>query len=183
MAHLGGGQSYARVVRPLLFLKSALFTVLVPGVAAIFVPYRLASRAGLLVFPRLGLSTAPAYLLFLLGAIIYLRCVWDFAVRGLGTPAPLDPPKTLVVSGLYRWSRNPMYNGVLLVVLSIAWLSGGGTLLIYAACLFLVFHLFVVLYEEPHLRQVFGSPYTVYCAAVPRWGAASRPYHPPVGTA
>ena len=170
-------------MRALLFLKSALFTVLVPGVAAIFVPYRLVSRAGLLVFPRLDLSTTPAYLLFCVGVLIYLRCAWDFAARGLGTPLPLDPPKTLVVSGLYRWSRNPMYNGVLLVVLSFAWLSGTSALLIYAACLFLGFHLFVVLYEEPHLRHVFGAPYVGYCMAVPRWGATLRPYHPQAGAA
>ncbi|HEX5854317.1 MAG TPA: isoprenylcysteine carboxylmethyltransferase family protein [Thermoanaerobaculia bacterium] len=165
-------------MRPLIFLKSALFTVLVPGVVALYVPYRLASGAGLLVFPRLGLSVVPAYLLLFLGVLIYLRCARDFAVSGLGTPAIVDPPRTLVVSGLYRWSRNPMYNGVLLVVLSMAWLSGSRTLLLYAACLFLGFHLFVVLYEEPHLKQVFGAPYARYCTLVPRWGAAFRPYDP-----
>src|SRR5258708_28379598 len=99
----------------LLFVKNFLFTVFVPGTVAAVIPYRTASRAGpglVLEGARL-LSAAP---LFLLGAAIYFWCLWDFAVTGRGTPAPIDPPKHLVVRGLYRRVRNPMYLGVLLVV-------------------------------------------------------------------
>jgi protein-S-isoprenylcysteine O-methyltransferase Ste14 len=107
--------------------------------------------------------------LLMVGALIYLICVMEFAVRGRGTPAPIDAPKQLVVSGLYRYVRNPMYVGVLAVVLGLTFLTRSLELLGYAALLALAFHTFIRLYEEPTLRRLFGSEYDQYCATVPRW--------------
>ena len=164
--------------RALLLLKSAVFTVLVPGTVAILVPHYLAASRGRSLFPALALGNALAYVVFVAGAGVCLCCMWDFVYRGFGTPMPIAPPTQLVVQGFYRWTRNPMYNGVLLVILAEAWLARTLLLVGYAACLLLVFHLFVVLYEEPNLRRRFGSAYVAYCAAVPRWGLTWHPYRP-----
>ncbi|PYX80702.1 MAG: hypothetical protein DMG70_22490 [Acidobacteria bacterium] len=92
-----------------------------------------------------------------LGGAIYLRCAWEFASRGFGTPAPIDPPKLLVARGHNRFVRNPMYIGVLAIVLGEATRFRSRQLLIYAACLPLAFHLFLVLFEEPALNEAqFG---------------------------
>ena len=92
-----------------------------------------------------------------------------FALQGLGTPAPIMPTKHLVVSGLYRYVRNPMYVGVVALILGQALLLGNLRLLEYGLLVWLLFHLFVLLYEEPHLKQKFGAEYTQYCEKVGRW--------------
>jgi len=96
-------------------------------------------------------------------------CLWDFAITGRGTPAPIKPPKTLVVRGLYRYTCNPMYVGVLTVIGGWALLFGSTDLAIYGLGVATVFHFFVVLYEEPHLRSVFGGSYEQYLSKVGRW--------------
>ena len=103
------------------------------------------------------------------GACIYLACAWDFAVTGLGTPAPIDMPRKLVVKGLYRFVRNPMYVGVAWVVLGQAVLFGSVWVAIYVISLWTTFHLFVVFYEEPVLRRKFAREYQEFCLRVPRW--------------
>ena len=148
-----------------LFLRNLLFTVVVPGTVAVYLPL-------LIVRDRSAGSGAwlvASSALFVVGAAVYFWCVWDFAFAGRGTPAPIDAPKKLVVRGLYRYSRNPMYVGVLTTILGWAVLFGASGLLLYAFCVGLCFHLFVVLYEEPHLHDVFGSSYDDYCARVGRW--------------
>jgi protein-S-isoprenylcysteine O-methyltransferase Ste14 len=104
-----------------------------------------------------------------LGAAFYCWCAWEFASAGRGTPAPIDPPKLLVARGLYRVVRNPMYVGVLLVLLGESLVFGSWDLLRYAVLVWLCFHLFVVLYEEPALRRKFGASYEDYCQRVWRW--------------
>lgn len=99
----------------------------------------------------------------LLGASIYFWCAWDFTFAGRGTPAPIDPPKKLVVRGLYRYVRNPMYVGVFSILLGEALFFESQRLLVYAAVVFFFFYLFVILYEEPILRQKFGESYQKYC--------------------
>ena len=98
-----------------------------------------------------------------------LWCFADFIVEGEGTPAPYDAPRNLVSRRLYRWVRNPMYVAVLAIVLGEAVLFGSVALLSYAIALWLLFHLFVTLYEEPTLRARFGPSYDAYRAVVPRW--------------
>lgn len=104
-----------------------------------------------------------------LGAGIYAWCVWDFASFGRGTPAPIDAPKKLVVRGLYRYARNPMYVGVLAVILGWALLFRALSLLPYAMLVAGCFQAFIVLYEELHLRAEFGREYDEYCSRVGRW--------------
>lgn len=148
-----------------LLLKNLLFTVLVPGTVAGYVPWLLTREDAF----RWGAGAALALLLFATGGAIYSWCVWDFAAFGRGTPAPIDAPKSLVVRGLYRYTRNPMYLGVLTVILAWAVLFGEWRLLVYAACVGACFQLFVVFYEEPHLRRTFGDSYEEYRARVGRW--------------
>lgn len=163
-------------MRLFLAFKALLFSVLVPGTVAVFIPYSLVSgtNAGLAATnPVLAL---PGAVCILAGLAVYLRCVRDFAVDGLGTPAPIDPPKTLVVTGLYRRNRNPMYQGVLLIMLGECLLFSGSGLLVYASGIALVFHGLVIFYEEPILTRKFGDSYQAYCRIVPRWGFARIPY-------
>jgi protein-S-isoprenylcysteine O-methyltransferase Ste14 len=149
-----------------LFLKNLVFTVFVPGAVAGYLPYAIGSRgAGPLDTGRLLLA-AP---LFLLGGTIYFWCLWHFAVSGRGTPAPIDPPKELVVRGLYRRVRNPMYLGVLTVVVGWAVYYRSARVIEYALALAVLFHVFVVLVEEPLLRRRFGAAYEQYTRAVGRW--------------
>jgi protein-S-isoprenylcysteine O-methyltransferase Ste14 len=166
-------------------LKTLLFTVFVPGTVAGVVPYLLVrgevGGTGSLGAARwLGLVPALA------GLVIYLCSAWDFVVTGHGTPAPIDPPHHLVARGFYRFSRNPMYVGVLAILTGEAVLLGSPTLLVYALAVGIGFHLFVVLYEEPTLHRLFGKAYEQYCTKVPRWllprrrpGAPTTPAGPP----
>jgi len=95
---------------------------------------------------------------------------------GLGTPAPVAPPARLVVSGQYRYVRNPMYVAVVTIVIGEALVLGRAVLLAYAALLWLFFTLFVVLYEEPALAEKFGASYVAYRKNVRRWWPRRRPW-------
>jgi protein-S-isoprenylcysteine O-methyltransferase Ste14 len=148
------------------YAKTLLFTVLVPGTVVGLVPHWIRSATG--AAPAGPLLQALALLLAAAGLAIYLWCALDFA-RAAGTPAPIDPPKELVARGLYRYSRNPMYVGVLsLIAAQALFFASAGTLL-YVAVLFFAFHSFVVVYEEPTLERSFGAAYQRYRASVPRW--------------
>jgi len=161
-------------VSPLLFLKNLLFTVLVPGTVAVTVPWMIGSTGA----DASGSSSATHRYLSLVplaaGVCIYLWCLWDFAAFGRGTPAPIDAPKRLVVRGLYHHVRNPMYVGVLFVTLGWALYFLSARLLLYAAAVGSTFHLFVVVYEEPALRSIFGADYERYCSRVRRWVPGPR---------
>jgi protein-S-isoprenylcysteine O-methyltransferase Ste14 len=148
-----------------LFLKNLLFIVVVPGTVAVYVPLWLAGDRSM----ASGGTFALALALLAVGGVMYAWCVWDFAVFGRGTPAPIDPPKKLVVRGPYRYTRNPMYLSVMTVILGWAVLYQTAALALYAAGLGVAFHLFILFYEEPHLRKVFGKEYEDYCGAVGRW--------------
>jgi protein-S-isoprenylcysteine O-methyltransferase Ste14 len=147
-------------------LKTALFTIFVPGTVAGYVPFRL---LGGFAWPGGGLLTWLGMLIMVLGAAIYFRCAWEFAVRGLGTPAPIAPTKFLVTTALHRYVRNPMYLGVALVILGEAALFRSAHLVEYAALMLLIAHLFVIFYEEPTLGRQFGESYDEYRRTVPRW--------------
>ena len=105
------------------------------------------------------------------GAAIALPCVWEFAWRGLGTPAPFDPPRRLVISGPYRWVRNPMYIGMAIALIgeAIVFPNLTMTILVMVAVLFAIVNVFVMGYEEPTLRRMFGADYEAYTRAVGRW--------------
>src|SRR5262245_36388559 len=150
-------------------LKTLIFTILVPGTVTIYIPYLLLSSADAAQRLPLGVFRYLGVIPILIGATIYFWCAWDFTFTGRGTPAPIDPPKELVAKGLYQYVRNPMYVGVLLILLGEAWFFGSSSLLGYAAILFVCFHLFVLLYEEPALKRRFGESYQRYCETTPRW--------------
>jgi len=152
-----------------LFLKNLVFTVIVPGTVAVYIPIRMAVGRSALLTGSWRWNQFLAVVPLLLGAAIYLRCVWDFGTTGRGTPAPIDAPRQLVVVGLYRYVRNPMYLGVLCVITGWAIFFRSWGILLYGSGLALAVHLFVVFVEEPHLRRRFGESYERYCRAVPRW--------------
>jgi protein-S-isoprenylcysteine O-methyltransferase Ste14 len=149
----------------LLLIKNLVFTLVAPGTVALWAPLFLTRARS----PASPAMFAGGVALWLAGGAIYAWCVWDFALFGRGTPAPIDAPKRLVVRGLYRWTRNPMYLGVLTVLLGWALAYGAASLLLYMMSFGAIVHLFIVLYEEPHLRRVFGREYEDYCAHVHRW--------------
>ena len=103
------------------------------------------------------------------GLSLLLDSFARFAIHGLGTPAPVAPPKHLVVSGLYRYVRNPMYVAVSSLVFGQGLLFGSQQVLQYGVAVVVGFHLFVLLYEEPALRAKFGNEYDNYCRNVRRW--------------
>jgi protein-S-isoprenylcysteine O-methyltransferase Ste14 len=154
----------ARAIAPLL--KTLVFTIVVPGTVAVVIPRYL---MGGFSVPAFGALPALGFIAIVLGACIYFRCAWEFAVRGLGTPAPIAPTKFLVVSGLHRYVRNPMYVGVALFILGEAGLFRAALLAEYAVVMLLIAHLFVIFYEEPTLRRQFGESYEQYRRSVPRW--------------
>lgn len=149
--------------------KTAFFFVLVPGTVAGYAPYRMLARRGLWAMPELGIWQAAGALLIALGAAGLLWCGWHFAVTGRGTPAPFDPPRVLVVKGLYRYVRNPMYVTVATILIGESLFFQSWLLLRYLVACWVILHLFVVLYEEPTLRGKFGAAYEEYCKHVWRW--------------
>jgi protein-S-isoprenylcysteine O-methyltransferase Ste14 len=153
----------------LLFLETIVFTVVVPGAVTFWIPRDLLGIWG----PTSPTSWSVRHVLALvpltLGLAVYLRCLWEFAARGRGIPAPIDHPKQLVVTGLYRYVRNPMYVGVLLSLLGEALFFASRRFLVYAIIWLAVVHLNVILYEEPNLRRKFGSSYERYVTGVRRW--------------
>lgn len=156
-----------------LFVKNLAFTVAFPCGVAVWIPLAwIATDRGALA---LGPARWTGLPFLALGAAVYLRCVLDFA-RALGTPAPVDPPRELVVRGLYRFVRNPMYLGVLSATLGLALLLASGRLLLYGLSVFALFNAFVLLHEEPALARGFGEAYHRYRAAVPRWLPRLRPW-------
>jgi protein-S-isoprenylcysteine O-methyltransferase Ste14 len=147
-------------------LKTILFTILVPGSVLVLIPSWI---LGGFPKPTPGPITWLGILVGSLGAAIYFRCAWEFAVRGLGTPAPIAPTKFLVTTALHRYVRNPMYIGVLGVLLGEALLFRALVLLKYAAFCFAAVYFFVIFYEEPTLQRQFGESYEEYRRSVPRW--------------
>ena len=153
----------------MVIIKTLVFTLLLPGVFLVLVPYFLLSWFGDEFNVEIGSFRYFGALPVLLGVLIYIQCAWSFVSLGKGTPAPVDPPKELVVQGLYKHVRNPMYLGVLFLLIGEVIFFGSLLLILYTALVFLCFHVFVVVYEEPHLRARFGDSYKRYRESVPRW--------------
>jgi protein-S-isoprenylcysteine O-methyltransferase Ste14 len=153
----------------LALLGSAVFLVFAPGFVAGLVPFWIsrwqldAPFFGMLLFRFAGGA------LIALGSVGLLDSFVRFAVEGLGTPAPVFPTRHLVITGLYRYVRNPMYVAVVSTILGQGLLFGNVALLEYGAAVSLLFHIFVLAYEEPTLRASFGSEYESFCTQVPRW--------------
>lgn len=159
-------------------MGSVVFLVLVPGAVAGLVPWLLTGwkvRPGLL--SSLPLRVA-GWLLIAAGAVVLVHAFARFVVEGVGTPAPVAPTEQLVVGGLYRFVRNPMYLAVAAIIVGQALVLGQPILLAYAVVFGAVVGAFVHWYEEPTLSRQYGEPYEAYRRAVPAWWPRLRPWRP-----
>jgi protein-S-isoprenylcysteine O-methyltransferase Ste14 len=150
-------------------LGSLVFFVVAPGTVAGWVPYVLSRWRFEPPFFGAPASRIVGGVLIVLGVGALVHCFARFALEGRGTPAPVAPTETLVVSGLYRYVRNPMYVAVVSIIVGQSLLLGNSSLLGYAAIVWLAFHVFVLAYEEPTMRRTHGESYAAYQANVRRW--------------
>jgi protein-S-isoprenylcysteine O-methyltransferase Ste14 len=150
-------------------LFSALFLVLAPGTVAGLVPWWISRWRFRPAFPGHFPLQIAGVLLITVTLPVLLDSFARFALEGFGTPAPVLPTRRLIVTGLYRYVRNPMYVAVFSIILGQALLFGNVRVLEYAALVWMAFHLFVLLYEEPAMRRTFPQEYAVFCKNVPRW--------------
>lgn len=153
-----------------LLLRNLLFTILQPGLVAGLFPYLILKFEGKNLLPDTWAVWQFAGITgMLFGFLALMACILRFAMEGRGTLSPFDPTKKLVIRGLYRYSRNPMYVGVVSLLLSEALFWQSFLLAGYTAAVFLVFNLFIHLHEEPRLRRDFGMEYEGYLQKVRRW--------------
>jgi protein-S-isoprenylcysteine O-methyltransferase Ste14 len=148
------------------------FFFLAPGTTAGLVPWLITRWSGdAPVWAQVvGAAVTAA------GTLLVVAAFVQFVVEGRGTPAPVAPTDQLVVGGLYRWVRNPMYVGVSAAILGQAvWFSSVGVV-VWFWCFVVAVTVFVALYEEPTLRRTYGAAYDAYTAAVPRWVPRIRPW-------
>lgn len=151
-----------------LAVRSLFWTIVLPGFFAGYVPWRFFGLNQVRL-ESIGAAQVPALTCIAAGAALLAICIIEFARSGRGTLSPLDPPRELVVRGLYRHVRNPMYLSVTLIVLGQAMLMRSTALALYSAIWFVGVNLFVIGYEEPTLRQTFGASYDDYTRRVARW--------------
>lgn len=151
-----------------LFLRSLLWTLLFPGFFAGFLPWRYFGVSNVVFDWRDPLHLAGGVLVAA-GVALLLACIFEFARSGRGTLSPVDPPTSLVVRGLYRFVRNPMYLSVSTIILGEVLLTRSTELFLYWLVWFAAVNLFVMGYEEPYLRRQFGESYERYARSVPRW--------------
>lgn len=153
-----------------VYVKTVLFTVLVPGLVAVAIPRFLGNWRP---YPRLPISTSVARiagnLALLSGLVLYVRTAVQFGSEGEGTPSPTDEPAELVTGGIYSYTRNPMYIGVLLIIVGQALRKRSLSMLWWAAGCWIGFHNRVIRFEEPHLTEKYGEDYEQYLEQVPRW--------------
>ena len=148
-----------------LIIRNLVFTIVVPGLGGVWVPWQILTRHGHTATP----AAWQAVPVIAAGTALYLWCLWNFAAVGRGTPGLWDAPQRVVGTGPYRWVRNPIYLAALLVVLGEAWLFMSLAVLAYAGVMAIFFHLFVTGYEERRLARRFGDSYLEYRRTVPRW--------------
>ncbi len=148
-----------------IILKNILFVLVVPGTVGGYLPFYIGNRYA----HHMGWWHWLGLPLLVIGFAILLICVWDFAMKGRGTPLPLDPTEFLVTNRLYESTRNPMYVGVTTAIIGwTVWFSTWQVVL-YDLVVITAMVLFVLFVEEPTLRRQFGKAYEAYCQRVPRW--------------
>ena len=158
-----------------LVIRNAAMIVLFPGTVVVYVPYRLLTSYPAPEFAPFSLARYLAVLVVAAGTAILLTSIWSFARVGRGTLAPFDETKKLIVVGLYRYVRNPMYIGVLFILLGEALFFRSSALLLYACLCFVVANVLIIGYEEHRLRHKYGDEFQRYCARVGRW-MPGKPY-------
>ena len=153
-----------------LVFRNLFFTILQPGVVAGLLPYWILGSRFTETFKN-GLSSFQYIAIFILaaGIAILFYCIGLFIVKGKGTLSLADPTKKLVVSGLYKFSRNPMYIGVMLMLIGEAVLFSSSSLWLYTIIAFIAFNLFIIYHEEPRLKRDFGTEYQQYLKTARRW--------------
>ncbi len=149
-------------------LRASGVATVFTGLVFLYVPHSILSARDRDIPRPEGWAALVGLVLIALGAVASARCIWDFTNTGRGTPLPFDAPRTHVRVGLYRWVRNPMYVGCLLVLHGEAALFWSWGLLVYAAAVAVVVYVGILVYEEPTLRRKFGDEYRQYCDDVPR---------------
>jgi protein-S-isoprenylcysteine O-methyltransferase Ste14 len=160
-------------------LGSAIFLFVAPGTVAGLIPWWISKWKIQSAPPGFLLVRLLGTLLLIISIAALLESFARFALQGIGTPAPVLPTRHLVVTGLYRYVRNPMYVAVIAAILGQSLILENLDLVLYAGLVWLVSHLFVVVYEEPTLRRTFGDEYAEFCANVPRWIPRLRPWNGP----
>lgn len=151
-----------------LAVRSLLWTILLPGFFAGYVPWRFFGL-GHVRSDWLTPTSALGLIGIGLGVVLLAACIVEFARSGRGTLSPVDPPRYLVIRGLYKYVRNPMYLSVTTIVLGEVLLTHSTALAVYWAIWFVCVNLFVIGYEEPTLRRQFGRSYDEYTEQVGRW--------------
>lgn len=164
-AAYAGGSGSELTISLSLVVRNLLFTLVVPGLGAVWMPWRILTRNGATPKPVSWFAIG----VIAVGTALYLVCLWVFAAVGRGTPGPWDAPRRFVAVGPYRWVRNPIYIAALLVVLGESCLFHSLPLLKYAVAMAVCFHLFVIGYEEPTLHRKFGDTYLEFKQVVARW--------------
>lgn len=159
---------------------SSAFFALAPGIVAGVIPWWLTRWEVRQPLPHWAPFRVIGAILIAAGALVLIRAFVRFVVEGAGTPAPVAPTERLVVGGLYRYVRNPMYLGVLATIVGQALALGQPALVMYALVVFVIFAAFVRLYEEPVLSARYGAQYDVYRRAVPAWWPRLRAWKPNV---
>jgi protein-S-isoprenylcysteine O-methyltransferase Ste14 len=152
-----------------VLVRAITYATLFGGLVLVFLPAQLLSPAGIRPPEAFGAPQLTGSVIAFGGGALALWCILTFVVVGKGTPAPFDPPRRLVVRGPYALVRNPMYIGAGLALAGASLFYQSLALLLYAVGFFLATHLFVVVYEEPTLRRIFGTDYDSYCRQVSRW--------------
>ena len=153
-----------------LLLRNLVFTILQPGLVAGLVPYFLLKIEDKSFLPDVWTFWQFAGIALMTGGFLIMTiCILRFATEGKGTLSPLDPTKKLVVKGLYRYSRNPMYVGVDLLLIGEAVFYQSLFLLGYTTIVLTGFQLFIIFHEEPRLKREFGIEYEEYCRQIRRW--------------
>ncbi|MFQ5530199.1 MAG: methyltransferase family protein [Gemmatimonadota bacterium] len=155
--------------------RAITYAAIFIGVLLVFVPAQLLESSGIMRPAETGILQVAGMVIGGSGAALALLCVFTFAFVGKGTPAPFDPPRRLVVTGPYAFVRNPMYIGAELVLLGVVLFYESLSILGFAVVFGLVIISFILLYEEPTLRRMFGPEYEAYTRRVARW----RPRVPP----
>ena len=149
--------------------------VLFPGTVTVYIPYRLLAPCIISGPNSWSLTQFAALLLLSIGAVILFRSIWSFALIGKGTLAPFDETQRLIVVGLYRYVRNPMYVGVILILLAESLFFWSTTLLTYTAFCFVIANVLIIGYEENRLRFKYGDEFRQYSEHVGRW-IPGKPY-------
>lgn len=159
-------------------LGSAVFFVVAPVTLAGLIPWAITGWQLQAPFLESELTRGLGVFLIVAGMPVLVDAFVRFALEGLGTPAPIAPPRQLVVTGYFRYVRNPIFVALVAMILGQGLLMGDWRLVAYGALLWLAFHAQVVMYEEPTLAEMFGSDYETFRKGVPRWIPRITPWRP-----